>query len=979
MENQDKTTFSLDDEEIVEEEVIDRDEEYEDDDYEDEDYGEEEDYDDYEDEDYGEEEDYDDGYDDDYYDDRLNKVLDEIAELKRSMSSQTPAVQMPFAPPPQYVYQPSAPPAGSEVVMYNEISRLRDELAKNQSNLEMQKELSRLKEDMARDQKFAESQYNAEIKRLQDRIEDLLKNGSSPQSELLGPGQSEPARLEGGKSDRNQLDFDKLLSITEAVLRTTKDSDARIRNEIAALKQKVDEFPSNEVLGNALESIKKAASSADAVGADAISRLSNDINALRAAMGDKSAPASVQPSTTVVVNSGSEADVSASELLRQLYEIKNAIGSSSAASVKRTQNLIELIAEYKKVSFDVHSESVPFKDKLSGVIGYSKKLAESNEPDAVELMDATNELIKGLNAQRLNRAVFADLSTFLASNGTPLPVTVRDSAERFFAICERIEAANIDGYSDYLHDLIAERNVLEENRHEKENSELFTQVTDALFAEKRDERTIKELVSRLCNLTVGEITELPLIGEFKAYKPSRSVGDESILNKLAEIKALIEETNAAKPQEEEPKPEPEAEPVTGSFHEQDPGSVEDDFGDDFGVVPESASSSVASQEILDALNELKLAVRAKATVTEGVNDNAAGIDEALQEIRTNYLDVSDKLVGISEMLTAQQNSEAPVDNGADDAQQAIDRQQTLDDLAYIHAKLDEQNEFLAQIPDLRADILNISGTIDFTEQYNALVGEITAQFDKLFEDLSNVIVESEANILNRLGESEGSSEALEQAKADIITETQQAKADIIAEAQSIKDSLFIISDAVTNSAVIDAVEQLRSDLSAFADLTAANVDASTADRQKLLDDIAYLREMADGALSDREQAAFTEDMAAGEQPDLLTVVDEVADRVAQLATVPDELAIVKDNTALILDSVVPLGENVSSAREAALATLDALTPITERVNAILERLDNPAAYEDVSEQGQEEAVPDVLAEDFEQIKENLNTVLDTFP
>ena len=204
MDNQDKTTFSLnDDEEIVEEEVIDRDEEYDDDSYDDEDYGDEEYDDEGYDEDYGDEE-YDDGYNDDYYDDRLNKVLDELAELKRGM---VPAVQQQPQPimPPQYIYQPTAPPAGSEVVMYNEISRLRDELSRNQSSLEMQKELTRIKEDMQRDQKFAEAQYTAEIKRLQSKIDDLLKNGSSPQGEAA----SEPARIEGGNGT---LDMDKLLS-----------------------------------------------------------------------------------------------------------------------------------------------------------------------------------------------------------------------------------------------------------------------------------------------------------------------------------------------------------------------------------------------------------------------------------------------------------------------------------------------------------------------------------------------------------------------------------------------------------------------------------------------------------------------------------------------------------------------------------------------------------------------------------------------
>ena len=245
MEDQDKMRFSLDDnpdDEIVEEEVIDRDEEYDaddDDDYEDEEYDDE----DYDDEEYDEEEDYDDdGYNDDYYDDRLNKVLDEIAELKRGMQAPSTVVQpqqpIQQQPPmiPQYIYQPQppVPSAGSEVVMYNEISRLRDELAKNQSSLEMQKELTRIKEDMARDQKFAESQYNAEIKRLQDRIDDLLKNAQSPQSEQ---SDSQPANVEG-----ENLDVNKLLSINEAVLRAMHDTDTHIIGEIAALKTQFEDL-----------------------------------------------------------------------------------------------------------------------------------------------------------------------------------------------------------------------------------------------------------------------------------------------------------------------------------------------------------------------------------------------------------------------------------------------------------------------------------------------------------------------------------------------------------------------------------------------------------------------------------------------------------------------------------------------------------------------------------------------------------------
>ncbi len=1017
MENQDKTTFSLDDDEIVEEEVIDRDEEYDDDDYDDEEEGEEEeaedeDYDDYD------EEDYDDGYNDDYYDDRLNKVLDEIAEIKRGMSSQTPAVQQTPSPqpqfmPPQYIYQqPTATPvpAGSEVVMYNEISRLRDELAKNQSNLEMQKEISRLKDDMVRDQKYAESQYNAEIKRLQDRIDDLLKNASSPQTEQLpAQQQQEPARLEGGKSEYNKtLDFEKLLSINEAVLRATKDSDARIQNEIAALKRKVDEFPSSEDLNHALASVKKAAASSDTVSADAIARLSNDIASLRAAIGEKNnaaasapvAPAAPSVSTPIIVSGGASSDISASELLRQLYEIKNVLGSTSAAAVKRTQALLELISDYKKVSFEAHSMNVPFKDKLTEVFNYAKKLTESNEADSLELMDATNELIEGLAEQRLNREIFSDVSSFLSSKGKALPSSVRDSADRFFGICEKLADAKVDEYADYLPDLIAERNVLEENRRETENNEIFTKITDALFAENRDEDEIKDLVSHLTDLRVGDIAEFPLIGEPKSYKPSHTVGDETVLSKLAELKAIIEDSLVAKQETEEEEAEQEEERERLEKEEQERLEKEEQARSEKEekerLEKEEAikREQAASQEILNAVNELKAALATKATVTDAVSEKTAGVDDALQEIRTSYLDVSERLVDISEKLAEPVDADSQV-------MTEEEKQKTLDDLAYIHQKLDEQDTFISQIVDLRSDILNISSTIDFTEQYNSIVTEITAQFDKLYEDLSNVVIESESNITNRINEIAGAADAVEVAKADILADTQiikdaiagvsDGRADIladtqailgdtqniIADLQSVKDSLFIVTDTVSNTAVADAVEQLRTDLSSFADLTAANVDASTTDRQKLLDDVAFLREQAEAALSDNEQASTEKPEEEGEN--LKAAIDDLALRVTQLAQVPDDLTAVKDNTSVILDAVVPLSDNVISARDAAVATLEALNPITDRINEILDKLDSEATYDAEETALDEERGAIDYTDDLNEIKDNLNTILDTLP
>ncbi len=969
MEDQDKITFSMDDnpdDEIVEEEVIDRDEEYDaddDDDYEEE--GDEEyDDEDYDDEDY-DDEDYDDGYNDDYYDDRLNKVLDEIAELKRGMTSNTPAIQQPM--PPQYVYQPSAPPAGSEVVMYNEISRLRDELAKNQSNLEMQKEITRLKEDMARDQRFTESQYNAEIKRLQDKIGELQSKNDSAASQsqnALPPAQAQAPQL--GSSAAPSLDFDKLLSVNEAILRTTKDTDARVQGEIAQLRKRLEAVPSAEDFNRAINSVKKAAASADSVSADVIERLSADISALRAAMnGDKGG--SVAPVN--VVSGGNVSEIGAAELLRQLYEIKNVIGSSSASAVKRTQTVLDLIGEYKKLSYDVRSQSISFKDKLNSVYAYSKKLTECNEPDVVDLIDATNDLIDSIAARRLNRKIFADIVAYFSDKGTPIPSSVRDSADRYFDVIERIDNAEIDELSDYLPDLVAERNQLEDNRRAQENEEILSKLTEAIADEQRDEGVIKDLVLSLTDLAVGDVVEFPLVTPPKSYKPSRPVADDSVFTKLADIKTVLEEG-------------------LGELKANSSAAAESDEAEETDAAEAPARTDEFAQEILDAIDELKTVVIASAPAPVE-NDNAE-LSSALEEIRNDFLNVSSQLVDITEKINEPVEEPALV-------MTPEEKDKAVENLEYIRTKLDDYELFINQISDLRNDVLNISNTIDFTETYNAIIGEMTAQFDKLYEDISSVIIESETNITNKLADNAGLIDVVDAAKADIIADNQatrdsvladtqavrddtvairdtvntllDGRADILADTQAIKDSLFTINDTLLNSPVNEAIEQLRVDLSAFADLTAANVDASTADRQKLLDDVAFLREQMENELAEKEQAALAAE--AGEKtPEELerekqyAYLDEIAQRIALLANVPDDVSATKETVSTVLDNMSAL--------------LDAVAPINDQLNAILDKLEPELPPEDevVEEQ---EPQPDPLAEDILEIRDNLNTILDTLP
>ncbi|MCH5153904.1 MAG: hypothetical protein J1F71_01695, partial [Clostridiales bacterium] len=888
MDNQDKTTFSLsDDEEIVEEEVIDRDEEY-DDGYDDE-Y--DDDYDDYGDEEY--DEDYDDygdeGYNDDYYDDRLTKVLDELAELKRGM---VPAAQqqqpMPIMPP-QYIYQPTAPPAGSEVVMYNEISRLRDELARNQNSLEMQKELQRIKEDMARDQKFAEAQYQAEIQRLQSKIDDLLKNASSPQDEL--PEAEQPAHLEGGKK-QPKLNLDKLLSLNEAILHAMRDSDTRIRGDIEQLKKQMEGMPSVKELDDAVSAIKKVVSSMDDGG---LTQLSSELSSLKSMLEGGVAPAAAAaPAVQPAPVAQGVSDISAAELLRQLYEIKTVIGNTSSAAVKRAQTIAELVNDFKKVTFDVHSQSTSYKEKLNSVYAYAKRLTDSDEPDIVDLIEATNALIAELGNQPLDKKSFTAIAEYCAEHGmTTVTPTMRESADRFFNLVKKISDASVESYSDYLPDLVSELNTLQDNKYQAENAAAVGEITGVLLAPSGDKSGVKDLVARLVEITVADVLDLPEVNMPKVYKPSRSVNDETLFTRLADLKTAVLDR---------------------------PPTIIPTSGDG-----ELTMDEAALQQILYAVDDLKNRLEAAT----GNKD----MSEALEELRNNYLDITNRIVEVLEKLQQPEAAEPTANAEMTDDE----RQLMLDDLGYIRAKLDDYEALLNNIADLRADMASsgmsegAENSMQMVEQTSTLMGDITAQLDKLYEDLTNVVLESEANIVGRLGEG---------AVGGGMTESDNSA--VFAETQAIKDSLAVVSDTVLAMPSAETMEQLRADINSFMELSAANTDAATADRQKLLDDIAFLREQAELALAESEQIPAASE-AVQDTEKFISYLDEIAARVTLINTVAEDAAVTKDAVTSMVDSVALLTDNVTLVGDNVASVGATVSAVSENIGSIV---DNVTAMHD---------------------------------
>ncbi|MBQ7227318.1 MAG: hypothetical protein IJX05_02830 [Clostridia bacterium] len=102
---------------------------------------------------------------------KINRVLDELAELKRNMS--------PSGGNAYGGYTRHANGAPGDVALYNEINRLRDELSRMQHSQSLHMELTKMKEEMEKESKQNEAKLLSEIREMKGN-----KPAQAKQSEL---------------------------------------------------------------------------------------------------------------------------------------------------------------------------------------------------------------------------------------------------------------------------------------------------------------------------------------------------------------------------------------------------------------------------------------------------------------------------------------------------------------------------------------------------------------------------------------------------------------------------------------------------------------------------------------------------------------------------------------------------------------------------------------------------------------------------
>lgn len=933
-----KLTMDDSDYDEYEEEVIDRDEEYEVDDDEEEYDDEEYDDEDYDDEEYDdEEEDYDDGYDDNYYDERLNKVLDELAELKRSMAN-PPAVQSPAAPyvfpqqPVPYVINGGMPVAsansGNDVLMYNEISRLRDELSKTQNSQNLHVELNRLKDEMERDRKYNESQYLGEIKRLNEKIETLQKNSLGPQSEDEA---YLPEPASGGNSVDNES-FNKLISINESILQSAHTSDTHFDSELADIKKRLAVLDSEE-FSKALSAVRKLGKSGISnLSLEDMNSLSGEIAALKTALGnienlpaaepganqasgsaDAHISAEIAELKEIASDSGSDSIV----LLKKLGELNRAIGYYSEEERDSKESALALMDEF--IALKGRAESTSFGDLLYAFNDFTKKVSTLGTSDAVALANACDIFGNEILRTSLDKRGIEDLIRFSDDTAVfSVNREKRDALDKFSVLSQRLLKCEVGEVAEVVPQLLEAKSKLQSKARQDFDDALSKEIV-TLAASGVSDSKLKDGISTLCNLRACDFVRFPRITvEIKVAEEktieSMLVKADRILEALANSAAVEEETSFDAAETAEAVEETATETASDA---------------DLAAIKEEIINLCTAKQLDDALSELKnqyiKIVNALTALPEGAvsAETASAVSAMADEAQFNNNELSDQMYNIRDELSKaihdeNQITQDTVELKLADISQA--QKQAAEDLEFIRNKLNETRELIENVSSMR-DKVESETQKEASDDDNKLYDDICEQFDKLYEDVSSLITTNENNVVDRLSESVNSTMETVNAIIDSINGNIDSINSLVSgvntSLEGVNSNFDITNNNINNinntfgdnfaniTLILDEVrEHLASgnyaDLKPVIDDLVARVtadnEAALNDRLRLVDDVSFLRQQAENGDSNQNQAVYDELIQMREN--VTRELNVLADTLSGLNI--DEM---RENVSMIKDTV----------------------------------------------------------------------------
>ncbi|MDE6399006.1 MAG: hypothetical protein K2L51_06770, partial [Clostridiales bacterium] len=627
-----------------------------------------------------------------------------------------------------------------------------------------------------------------------------------------------------------------------------------------------------------------------------LEELNTAVAALKTAMSENTGNAAFDPKLLkkLMRSKTESAYVDITEVIRSVYELKGMLGSSDPNQQSLVNMALKAYTDLDLLHVTV-ANSTDFRMKLEAVENF---VASVNAQDFItsDALASYEIVLKRLLDTPLDRTVFDSLCSFATATGKiTVPSAKKEAANKYISFAERAKREETDSVIEFLPEMITAINDAEGAKNVSVLSDLYDDIvkvqeerkTLSTETDKREaEAEIKSLIAELCDVRVGDVIAyapmMPLpTSDALNFTEGDSVSDR--LDTLMQTVFALRET------------------VDGLAA----GGVAQSAGEESvaaTVQPEVAYSVDAAENMGESLRSLQSAL---AALEAKVN-----LDDVVAEMQRNFTGVANRLANIENRLTTEvtetvaepvaeayteeadpvatanafvtEDISARLDTITEKIEimgQGEDTVAVLDDLAFIKDKLTEEEALLGQIEALRADVAAIAENAGGTVQFDKLYEDVVAQFDKLYDDLAAVDGETAEKMNGTLAE--------------------------------IKEAVDGIVASDLSSAVLDGIIDFRTSYEESA-------ASSAADRKKLLDDVAYLREQAEK----REN-------------------DDVSDQTTALQV---EIA---ENVKALEEKITALAENETAAKDEQLQSAQNVSLRIEEISAALEELkDKSVALEE---------------------------------
>ena len=625
-----------------------------------------------------------------------------------------------------------------------------------------------------------------ELDKVLDEIERIKQEISQfPESKYVGEDlsyverASTPSYEQGNANfaeQNNETTIESLVYAVNELIRKTKESERRLLDEIKAVKGNAYRSGTGGDFGATLNSIKATVKNLEEI-------VLNFNGAVENVAGNL-------PGVPVTLSADTE-------LMRQLYEIKVLLGSSSPTFSKQSGEMLELYNSFAKLKYTVSNKDSTFSEKYNAVDDLVKKLDESKEYDIFPVVAGVNAIIDELGGMTLDEEIANDAFDYLQQHdGFSVSNSRKEAIRSYLSKISNLLRDGVADSVDALPDIIAVKNGLQNNRNEFECESIYSSVLNiniTLLSEK-DPNKIKELkdeyvklVKRLTVLEVRDLIKYPRVEISRPYKEYKLPVSEGVYSKLGEVKDYLLDNGVKRVCTPSAENEGVSEPVL-----LDTGDLTISH-----VIVQVKNDCTA---ILNRLNEGGYSGGNGISFDETVSQ----LDRLFEDVKNLAVDCENTVMGAIEVLS---DAIASVIHVQEESR--VDRSKLINDVAFIRSSIENGYEPSYSVP---------SGQFSSVPK-----SDLSARLDAIEKNQQEILATLSALAISRTENVEGRIAVIEEKINATVDRVESNVKAITAKFDSIV--AFLSESSVSDSArVIEEIKLLREQLFAVSMVNVAEGD-----------------------------------------------------------------------------------------------------------------------------------------------------------